>query len=90
MSKSNIIFNPKVDDNSTCIIGDLMDLLNLGRVTVWKWAKTGRLPAPLAIPNRSANDPLMWRVGDIRKWALEVGLVKDKVWDKSGDRKSVV
>lgn len=81
MSKTNVIFNPKVDDNSTCLIGDLMDLLNLGRVTIWKWSRNGKLPKPLDIPNRNRNDPLMWRVGDIRNWVLEVGLAKEKVWD---------
>lgn len=73
---TNRILDANVSDDLTCRIKDLQDLLGLTRLTVWKWQKTGRLPPPLAIPNRSSRDALLWRVGDIREWAEKVGLFK--------------
>lgn len=38
-------------------------LLNVHRNTVWRMARTGRLPEPLKVSDATTR----WRVGDLRK-----------------------
>lgn len=41
---------------------DLAELFNVNRVTIWNWAKSGRLPAPKKLgPNTTR-----WNVGEVR------------------------
>ncbi len=42
---------------------DLSDLLRVSLNTVWRWSRSGRLPAPKKIGPNSTR----WRAGDVRE-----------------------
>ena len=43
-------------------------LRDISQVTVWRWVKAGKLPAPVRVGNTTT-----WRVGDLRRsFATEV------------------
>ncbi len=44
-------------------------LHGVGPATVWRWVRTGRLPAPIKLgPNTTA-----WRVGELRRAMAQAG-----------------
>ena len=49
----------------------LLDLLPIGRSTLWEGVRTGRYPAPVKIASRA----VAWRVSDIRRMLEGLGNV---------------
>jgi prophage regulatory protein len=43
---------------------DVADLLRIGKRSVWRWLREGKLPAPL----RYARNCVRWRASDIQKF----------------------
>jgi len=44
------------------LMGDITD------VSLWRWVKTGKFPAPKKMPGGRINS---WRVGDLRAWLAQ-------------------
>lgn len=46
---------------------DLAERYKVSRVTVWRWARQGRLPAPIKLAPATTR----WRLSEIEKWETE-------------------
>ena len=51
-------------DKSFIRIDDLASLLGVTKVTIWRWRKEGRLPAPIAVSPRIVG----WKRETIEAW----------------------
>lgn len=55
--------------SSLADVKTLADYLGVSINTVWRWSRTGRLPAPIKIGPNSTR----WRVGDVRAALAALG-----------------
>lgn len=80
MNKTNVMLDRNIPDDSMCNISDVAGFVGISRLSVYQWLRRGKLPQPLRMPKtkETARPHLHWRVGDIRDWAREIGLLKDK------------
>jgi prophage regulatory protein len=44
---------------------EVMELLNVGRTTLWRWMAAGKFPRPIKIGDRGDN---RWRQSEIDAW----------------------
>lgn len=61
-SASRLSHFDSLPDSALVRVQTLMQLLGIGRATVWRWAQQGKLPAPLKI----SGGITAWRVGELR------------------------
>jgi predicted DNA-binding transcriptional regulator AlpA len=50
-------------DTALVDVKTVADLLSIHRNSVWRMARSGRLPAPVVVAEQTTR----WRVGDLRK-----------------------
>lgn len=76
---TNVILNKEIPDDSICSAKDIATLLSVDRLTLYRWIKHGQIPSPIRIgdPQSRTRPHLRWRVGDIRDWAREIGIIKN-------------
>lgn len=48
---------------------DVADALGISRVTVWRWSRCGRLPAPV----RLGEGVTRWRMSQLVRWQQTAG-----------------
>jgi prophage regulatory protein len=56
---------PHIRDLQLLTIRDVMQLLRLGRMTLYRWVAVGKFPQPIKIGIRGDN---RWRLSDIEAW----------------------
>ena len=45
-------------------IGDVMQAVGLSRVTIWRWVRDGKFPAPIRLGSRHIG----WRSEEVQAW----------------------
>ena len=61
-SKSTLSNFHNLPDDALARVATVRALFDCSVPTVWRWAKTGKLPAPVRVGGITG-----WRVGDLRK-----------------------
>lgn len=60
---------PRLPDEALVPVETVSVVLGLGQSTVWRKSARGEMPAPVRLSDRCTR----WRVGDIRRFAQELG-----------------